>query len=214
MIELYEPGYRIDHARWDGSPGEVIMIELPALLLNRLLQGDAQPLDIQTRHELFDAPLEVLVNALWNEAGSGSHLGPLYVQGLTLALVGLLSARHGAVPSMPSRRIGSFGSRDRDRLRDMIAVELSGDLRIERLAGAVSMSPHHFARTFRVTFGQAPHSFVLERRIEAASRALRSDPDRPVADIASECGFSSQAHFTEAFRRKIGTTPARWRRDA
>ncbi|UIF90050.1 AraC family transcriptional regulator [Cupriavidus sp. UYPR2.512] len=24
-------------------------------------------------------------------------------------------------------------------------------------------------------------------------------------------GFSSQSHFTEAFRRKVGATPARWR---
>lgn len=34
----------------------------------------------------------------------------------------------------------------------------------------------------------------------------------PCASQASECGFSSQAHFTEAFRRMLGATPARWRR--
>jgi AraC family transcriptional regulator len=102
----------------------------------------------------------------------------------------------------------------RDRLRAIIEEQLSGDLRIERLAEPFSMSAQHFARTFKSTFGQSPHAFVLERRIEAASRALRTEPNRPVADIASDCGFASQAHFTDLFCRKIGTTPARWRRAA
>jgi AraC family transcriptional regulator len=40
---------------------------------------------------------------------------------------------------------------------------------------------------------------------------LRHQPERSLADVASGCGFSSQSHFSEVFRRRLGTTPARWR---
>ncbi|MCY1553962.1 Exoenzyme S synthesis regulatory protein ExsA [compost metagenome] len=76
------------------------------------------------------------------------------------------------------------------------------------------MSPYLFAKMFKATFGRPPHAFILEQRIEAATRVLRTQRDRPLAEIANAFGFSSQAHFTEAFRRRTGTTPARWRKDA
>ncbi len=212
VFDIIEAGTHIEHARWDGTPGEVIGIELPEVMVNRLMQDDAQRPNLQTQHELFDPSLAQLVGALWQEAVNGSPLGPIYTQGLTLALMGLLGARYAAAP--PPRRTGKFGARDAGRLRTLIAEQLSADLRIERLADVVSMSPHHFARTFKATFEQSPHAYVLERRIDAACRALRTDADRPIADIASECGFASQAHFTEAFGRLIGTTPARWRKSA
>lgn len=125
-------------------------------------------------------------------------------------LLGWLGTRYGA--AVPLRGIRKFGSRDAGRLRTLIAEQLATDLRIERLAAVVAMSPHHFASTFKATFGQSPHAYVLEQRLDAGCRALRCATDRPLAEIASDCGFASQAHFTEAFRRRIGTTPARWRK--
>lgn len=211
MVQLMQAGTQVDHARWDGTAGQVIVVELPEVMVNRLLQDDARHVGLRTHHELFDAPLAQLVTALWSEAANGSPLGALYAQGVTLALLGLLGARYGAAPDTSRRRTGKFGPRDAQRLRNLIAEQLSADLRIERLAELVSMSPHHFARTFKATFDQSPHAFVLERRIEAACRTLRSDIHRPIADIASASGFANQAHFTEAFRRRMGTTPARWR---
>jgi AraC family transcriptional regulator len=212
MIELSGRGHEIDRARMDGAAGEVIMIPLPACVVNRFLQDVEQPLDVQTRHEVFDGQLAELAYALWDQAANGSPLGPLYVQGLTLALLGLLNTRYSTRPASSPRRIGKFRPRDRERLLALID-ELPGGMCIERLAESVSIGPDHFAKMFKATFGQSPHAFVLERRIEAASRRLRAEPERPVADIASEFGFSSQAHFTKAFRRRIGTTPARWRAD-
>lgn len=212
MFALLEAGTHIEQARWDGTPGEVIAIELPQAMVQRLVEDDAPLLGLRRHDEIFDPSLAQLVTALWQEAAHGAPTGPLYTQGLTLALMGLLGTRYGA--AAPLRGIRKFGSRDAGRLRTLITEQLSTDLRIERLAAAVAMSPHHFARTFKATFGQSPHAYVLEQRIDAGCRALRSDTDRPVAEIAGACGFANQAHFTEAFRRRIGTTPARWRKGA
>lgn len=212
MCELLPAGTHIAHAWWEGTAGEVIGIELPDAMVQRLM-GDARaPLGLRRQHGLVDPALAQLATALWQEAAQGAPTGALYAQGLTMALLGLLGARYGlAVPSPGVRR---FDARDAARLRSFITERLASDLCIERLAAVVSMSPHHFARTFKATFGQSPHAYVLEQRIEACCQALRLDAGRPVADIASAYGFANQAHFTEAFRRRIGTTPARWRRAA
>jgi AraC family transcriptional regulator len=71
------------------------------------------------------------------------------------------------------------------------------------------LSPDHFSRSFSVSFGMPPHRYVQKRRIEAASRMLRSE--RSIVDIALELGFYSHTHFTRVFREHTGTTPTRLR---
>jgi len=212
MIDFCGAGFEIEHGRWEGVPGELIAIQFPTTTINRLLHTDGQSFDLPTQHQIFDNRLNELVRSLWSEAASGSPSGALYTEGLTLALLGLLTSQHGASRAHSTTQVSRFSARQRARLRAFIAEELSKNLCVERLSAVIGMSPDHFSRTFKATFGRSPHAFVLDERIEAASRELRLDRDRSIADIASGTGFSSQAHFTETFRRKIGTTPARWRK--
>ena len=41
---------------------------------------------------------------------------------------------------------------------------------------------------------------------------LKANTALPLAQVALECGFSDQAHFTKAFAKASGLTPAKWRR--
>jgi AraC family transcriptional regulator len=50
----------------------------------------------------------------------------------------------------------------------------------------------------------------MDRRIDESMRLLAST-DQPIVDIALEMGFSSQSHFTDAFTRRAGIPPGRWR---
>jgi AraC-like DNA-binding protein len=54
-------------------------------------------------------------------------------------------------------------------------------------------------------------AWFLGRRI-AKAQYLLVNSGLPLAQIALECGFSDQAHFTNAFGKATGTTPARWRK--
>ncbi len=47
-------------------------------------------------------------------------------------------------------------------------------------------------------------------RIEAAQRRMLHSQE-PLSTIAYEVGFSSQQHFSTAFRKATGTTPSAWR---
>lgn len=213
MLEFQASGTVMDRARWDGSAGEVIVLQLPPERVARLCPEDGQAFDLLTQYEQFDPSLANLVHALWQEAKADAPNGALYVQGITLALIGILRLRYACCRPRESARIGQFGVRDVQRLREFIAAHLSEDLRIERLASLVSMGPDHFARRFKATFAQSPHAFVMQRRIDAALVALKSDRQASIADIAAQLGFCSQAHFTDVFRRKVGATPKRWRQE-
>ena len=74
------------------------------------------------------------------------------------------------------------------------------------------MSPYTFSKLFKATVDDTPHSFVLSRRIRRAEILL--DGEMSLSEIALAVGFASQSHFTEAFRRRTGRTPAQARRRA
>jgi AraC family transcriptional regulator len=96
------------------------------------------------------------------------------------------------------------------RVIDFVDAHLDQPLTIEELADVADLSAYHFARMFRKTLGEAPHKFVLRRRIERAMEMLRDDRSS-VAEIAVATGFSSQAHLTTRFASFTGLTPAKYR---
>ncbi len=57
-----------------------------------------------------------------------------------------------------------------------------------------------------------PHQYLIGQRIEAAKRRLVNTRES-LADIAVECGFADQSHFTATFRRAVGHPPGTWRRN-
>lgn len=204
-VVTYAAGFERSRARWMGTAGVSVAIRFPASLTKPLLQEDSE-FRLETRLEALDERVCDVAFALAEEARQGMPTGALYVQGLTLALIGLFSR------PMPQRSAAGGLSRHQERfVRELIEAELGQPLHVERMAGAVGLSPFQFSRRFKLTFGVSPHRYVLRRRIEAAHLALRLRPDMPIADVAFAHGFSSQAHFTEAFRRHLGVTPAQAR---
>ena len=92
-----------------------------------------------------------------------------------------------------------------------IDTHLDGSLRTKDLARLVQLSSFHFCRVFRVSFGRSPHAYVTRRRIERA-QGLILTTGRTLGEIALDCGFADQAHFTKIFRRHCGESPGEWRR--
>ena len=94
-----------------------------------------------------------------------------------------------------------------DVVAEYTRAHLTDVITLDGLAGAVSLSPYHFARSFRATTGMTPHAFVTEHRLMVArDRLLRGDTS--VTGIALSVGFSNISHFRRLFRRRYGLTPA------
>jgi AraC family transcriptional regulator len=98
-------------------------------------------------------------------------------------------------------------------VREKIAENLTVGMTIEDLSREVGLSRAHFARAFKISMGVPPHQYVTACRV-ARAKELLVETDAPLADIALEVGFSSQAHFTNRFRGLSELTPGQYRRSA
>ena len=96
------------------------------------------------------------------------------------------------------------------RARDLIDARYREPLDVAAIARAAHLSPAHFSREFRRTFGETPHRYLLTRRMERAASLLRQT-DRSVADICLTVGLSSVGSFTTSFGRTFGMSPTAYR---
>lgn len=96
------------------------------------------------------------------------------------------------------------------RARDLADSRFAEPLGVEDMARAAGLSPAHFSRMFRRTFGETPHAYLLTRRLERAAALLRAT-DRSVADICMAVGLSSVGSFTSSFTRLYGISPTGYR---
>jgi AraC family transcriptional regulator len=97
------------------------------------------------------------------------------------------------------------------KVRDYVDSHITGPILVADLCALVQRSAAHFSRSFKYTFGESPHSFVVRRRVELAAQFMLTT-DASLSDIALRCGFADQAHLSKQFRQAVGQTPAAWRR--
>ena len=96
------------------------------------------------------------------------------------------------------------------RAKDLIDARYREPLDVAAIARAAHLSPAHFSREFRRTFGETPHRYLLTRRMERAASLLRQT-DRSVADICLTVGLTSVGSFTTSFGRTFGMSPTAYR---
>jgi AraC family transcriptional regulator len=97
------------------------------------------------------------------------------------------------------------------KVREYIDGHIAGPILVAELCALIQRSEAHFSRSFKRTFGVAPHAFVIQRRLELAARYML-ETDKSLSDVALGCGFTDQAHLCKHFRQSTGETPAAWRR--
>jgi AraC family transcriptional regulator len=97
------------------------------------------------------------------------------------------------------------------KVREYIDSHIAGPIPVSDLCALVQRSEAHFSRSFKRSFGESPHSFVVRRRVELAAQYMLTT-DASLSDIALRCGFADQAHLCKHFRQAAGQTPAAWRR--
>ena len=134
----------------------------------------------------------------------------LRLQGLALAAVAATYRLAGATAVRPSSQSMTV-SRLR-RVRTYVEENLSSDVSLEEMAASVGLSPGHFSRAFKAETGLSPYAFVVQSRVERVKHQLLNTR-RSLAEIAVDCGFATQSHMTDTFRRATGMPPARWLRE-
>lgn len=116
-----------------------------------------------------------------------------------------------AVRIPPDRRVQGLATWQARVVVDHVLANLDTPMRVEDLAALTQLSKSHFSRAFKLSFRMSPHAYIVALRLSHA-RALLSDGDEQLSQIAVACGFADQAHFSRVFHRDVGCAPGLWRR--
>jgi transcriptional regulator GlxA family with amidase domain len=95
----------------------------------------------------------------------------------------------------------------------LIERHLSDPLPTEFIAQHVNVSVRHLERLFQSELGMSPLAFAFELRLNNALNLLVSTRSS-IIDIALQCGFLSNSHFSRCFRNQYGKTPSQVREEA
>jgi transcriptional regulator GlxA family with amidase domain len=95
--------------------------------------------------------------------------------------------------------------------KELMSASPSEKLTLSRLASECALSVRHFARAFRQSTAVTPQRWLLKHPVECA-KALLSNRELSLPDIALFCGFADRSHLARVFRATSGVSPAAWRR--
>lgn len=160
------------------------------------------------RHFASDPQLTGLISVLAKEMRDPTQQGSLLADHLSAAIAYYLEFHASSPATLPP--VGAMGEGALARVLDLIESRIERGVSLAELAAEAGLSASQLARNFRKSTGLSPHAYLQQRRIEQAARMLVETP-REISEIALACGFSSQSHFTDAFRRASGCTPRQHR---
>ena len=95
----------------------------------------------------------------------------------------------------------------------LIERHLADPLPAEFIAKHVNVSVRHLERLFRAELAMSPLAFAFELRLNNAFNLLVTTRNS-IIDIALQCGFLSNSHFSRCFRNVHGRTPSQVREEA
>lgn len=126
-------------------------------------------------------------------------------------LLGHELIRLNDAPAQTEMPRGGLSGWQRKVVADFIEANLGEAVRLTDMAQLARLSPYHFARAFKQSFGVPPHRYHVGRRI-ARAKDLLADPENSVTGIARELGFAETSSFSATFRRVTGASPSGFRR--
>ncbi len=155
---------------------------------------------------LRTASVTELARRVVRELQASDSFSAMVMEGTLLELVGAFGrkcetgSQHEAIPGWLRQ------------CRDLLEQQSGAAATHELLAGHVHKHPVHVAKAFRKAYGETIGDCQRRLRLEKARQQLCKGRTR-LAEVALECGFANQAHFSRSFKAAFGTTPARYRAD-
>lgn len=199
-------------ARWD-SPvaGFLIALSRKGIVDNAasIVHGDPERIEMQLLVGFHDPLLRSLATELYNELHNRNLFGPLFAESVSNTIILHLLRNYSNVRKTYQIKEGKLTPAQRQIVEEYIQEHLDQKITLADLANCIHVSVPHFEKMFRATLHCSPYQYVLERKIEKA-KLLLSDPQLSLYEVARQCGFANQSHFTKHFTKFVGVSPARF----
>ena len=241
LLALYDQGIRSDGETFiDGLPRSKLrdvsrkLTLVPAghvyhdewqdpRVLARVVYFYFDPAKMPTSHETETGPAPLAARLFFDNAtlSDTAHKlkrlieradasGSPYLEALGTVLAHELRLAAGA-PRIEIPVRGGLAAWQQRVITSYIKEHLVEKISLTTLARLVSLSPYHFCRAFRQSFGTPPHRYHSSHRIEHA-KTLLAEAACSVTEIGLAVGFRETSSFTAAFRKTTGQTPTAYRR--
>jgi AraC family transcriptional regulator len=197
------------------DPLDILHIYLPAEFIkgSALVDYDIDPAKIELSYigGLNDPILYQIGLALYSVVERAEEpTDRLFIDAMQSALAAHLVRSYSIDRWKPFTKKIDFEPNRLKRVLALIEARFTENISLHALAAEACLSEFHFSRLFQKEVGISPHRYVMHRRVQEAQRKLTHGYS-PLAKIAREAGFGSQANFVRVFRKFTGLTPGQYR---
>lgn len=202
--------------QWEGDEN-CLQIQLPTIFLQQVaretLGKNDDALTLVPTFQSRNGQLEAIATLLFAELQQNASNGALYLDSLANVLAVQLLHHYGTSQAQLPIYEGGLPPYQLRQVLDYIDAGLAAEIKLADLSGVLGISPFHFARLFKQSMGISPHQYLIQQRVDRAKQLLKRS-DRPIVEIALECGFNSHSHLSKQFRQVTGMTPKVFRRQS
>ncbi len=195
------------------APFDALFIYIPQIAFDELADDHGAP-RINALSDAAGVPDPVvhgLGQALTPFLAAPDHGSDLFFDHVAFAIHSRLASRYGQSAGRLGPRPGALSARQERIAKAALAADLASEPSLEDVARACGLSVSRLVRGFRQATGMPPYRWLRRYRVERTKDLLLNSP-LALAQIAYECGFADQSHFTRVFTAAVGTTPGAWRR--
>ena len=199
-VSFLPMGHRHSARVFRPLPGVASILQIRPEFLNRTIGEIAKSgkLELVQHINLDDSQIRRLMESLRSEIADGSPAGRLFAESIALALSAHIAHRYSASFDILEPYRGGLSRPRLKRVFEYIDAHIGDNLELRVLADVAGLNIYHFARAFKQSTGEAPHQYVLRRRIDQAKQLLRHS-QVAVIEASARTGFVDQSHSAKFF---------------
>lgn len=157
----------------------------------------------------LDAEMHRCVHRMIQYEGS-AHTRTLFLYARVIDL--LLLQQESYLRTKTPQPVHVKNEYDRERIvfaRDYLLTHMDAPPSLTQLAAIAGINEFKLKRGFKELFNNTVFAYLADIRLEMARRALLQK-QKTVTQIAFELGYASLPHFSAAFKKKFGVSPAKF----
>lgn len=151
-----------------------------------------------------------LLNGL-DQKGYNTSIERLLTEAKVLELLALqMGQLHSENYLAANKKLSAADIEKLHEVKDIILSDLAAEFTLNSLSREVGLNMYKLKFGFKFLFGQPVFQYLKEARLKYAAQQISLDT-KPIAQIAYEAGFATPSHFSDAFKKKYGMSPLRFR---